>query len=86
MRSKSARDKPWFFLVLGFELFKHRSHCARVVARCIHVLDAKFVSLFFGAATKLHEDSQQSDSGSVLINHSGNAAEEYRSTQRGILQ
>src|SRR6185503_19481218 len=75
---KRARDEAGLLLVLGFQLLKHRRHCAWVVTRCIHVLNTQLVCFFFGAAAKLHENSEQADAGSILINHSRDAAEEYR--------
>jgi len=86
MRSKSAGDKTGFLLILRLELFKHRRHCPRIISRGVHVLNAKFVGFLFCTATELHEDPEQADACSVLINHSRNPAQEYRRTKCGIFQ
>src|SRR5688572_18497866 len=75
---ESARDETRLLLVLGFELLKHRRHCARIVTRGIHVLDAEFVSLFLSAPAELHEDTEQTDTRGVLVNQTRNSAEENR--------
>ena len=86
MRGESPRDESGFLLVLCLQLFKHRRHRAGIVTGGIHILNAELVGFLFGAAAKLHEDSQQAKARRVLINHSGNATEKNRRAHRQVFQ
>src|SRR5258705_12655408 len=86
MRSKCTSNKSGFLLVRSFQFLKHRGHCAWVVTRRIHVLDTKFIGFFFSTATELHENTEQPDTGCILVNHSWDTAKENRAADRRILQ
>src|SRR6185369_5434004 len=83
---EGASDESGLLLVLGFELLKHRRHCAGIVTGRIHVLNAQLVRFLFRAAAELHEDSEKSDAGCVLVNHSGIVVDEAPTTEGRILE
>src|SRR5436189_38038 len=86
MRRKGARDETRFLFVLCLELLKHCRHGSGIVTGGIHVLNTELVSLLFSTAAELHKDAEQSDTSCVLINHSRNATQKYRSTECGIFK